>query len=112
MKAIKDLLQRIRNDRAKQQGTWIGIDESHIILNALEKSERIETENAELRAGHRLEVVERALIIMAERALEYAQKANVTAMTSDGLFSCDKNVQLALLVNDALRNAEQEMTEE
>lgn len=50
MNAIKDLLQRIRNDRAKQQGTWIGIDESHIILNALEKSERIEAENAELRA--------------------------------------------------------------
>lgn len=50
MSAIKDILQRIRNDRAKQQGTWIGIDESHIILNALEKSERIEAENAELRA--------------------------------------------------------------
>lgn len=49
MSAIKDILQRIRNDRAKQQGTWIGIDESHIILNALEKSERIEAENAELR---------------------------------------------------------------
>lgn len=49
MKAIKDILQRIRNDRAKQRGTWIGIDESHIILNALEKSERIEAENAELR---------------------------------------------------------------
>lgn len=50
MKAIKDLLQRIRTDREKKQGTWIGVDESHIILNALEKSERIETENAELRA--------------------------------------------------------------
>lgn len=49
MKAIKDLLQRIRTDRKNRQGTWIGIDESHIILNALEKSERIETENAELR---------------------------------------------------------------
>lgn len=49
MNAINDLLQRIRNDRAKQQGTWIGIDESHIILNALEKSERIEAENAEVR---------------------------------------------------------------
>ena len=49
MNAIKDLLQRIRNDRAKQQGTWIGIDESHIILNALEKSERIEIDNAEFR---------------------------------------------------------------
>lgn len=50
MKAIKDLLQRIRTDRENRQGTWIGIDESHIILNALEKSERIEAENAELRA--------------------------------------------------------------
>ena len=50
MKAIKDLLQRIRTDRKNRQGTWIGIDESHIILNALEKSERIEAENAELRA--------------------------------------------------------------
>lgn len=50
MKAIKDLLQRIRTDRENRQGTWIGIDESHIILNALEKSERIETENTELRA--------------------------------------------------------------
>lgn len=50
MNAIKDLLQRIRTDREKKQGTWIGIDESHIILNALEKSERIEAENAELRA--------------------------------------------------------------
>ena len=49
MKAIKDLLQRIMTDRENRQGTWIGIDESHIILNALEKSERIETENAELR---------------------------------------------------------------
>lgn len=50
MKAIKDLLQRIRTDRKNRQGTWIGINESHIILNALEKSERIETETAELRA--------------------------------------------------------------
>lgn len=50
MKAIKDLLQRIRTDRKNRQGTWIGIDESHIILNALAKSERIEAENAELRA--------------------------------------------------------------
>lgn len=49
MNAIKDLLQRIRTDREKKQGTWIGVDESHIILNALEKSERIETENAEVR---------------------------------------------------------------
>ena len=49
MNAIKDLLQRIRTDREKKQGTWIGIDESHIILNAFEKSERIETENAEVR---------------------------------------------------------------
>lgn len=50
MGAIKDILQRIRNDRTKMQGTWIGIDESHIILNAIEKSERIEAEVAELRA--------------------------------------------------------------
>lgn len=49
MNAAKDLLQRIRTDREKKQGTWIGVDESHIILNALEKSERIETENAEVR---------------------------------------------------------------
>lgn len=53
------------------------------------------------------ETMARALIIMAERVLEYAQKAKVTAMTSDGLFSCDKDAQLALLVNDALRKAEQ-----
>lgn len=70
---------------------------------------RLKAENAELRARHRVEVVERALVIMAERVLEYAQKAKVTAMTSDGLFSCDKNAQLALLVNDALLKAEQEM---
>lgn len=62
--------------------------------------------------ARRAEVAERALVIMAERVLEYAQKAKVTAMTSDGLFSCDKNAQLALLVNDALLKAEQEMTEE
>lgn len=58
MNAIKDLLQRIRNDRAKQQGTWIGVDESHIILNALEKSERIEAENAEVRKQAVQEFVE------------------------------------------------------
>lgn len=58
---------------------------------------------------HRAEVAERALVITAERVLEYAQKAKVTAMTSDGLFSCDKNAQLALLANDALIKAEQEM---
>lgn len=52
------------------------------------------------------------MVIMAERVLEYAEKANVTAMTSDGLFSCNKGAQLALLVNDALREAEQKMTEE
>ena len=63
-------------------------------------------------ARHRAEVAERALVIMAEKVVEYAEKANVTAMTSDGLFSCDKNAQLALLVNDALRKAEQKMTEE
>lgn len=73
---------------------------------------RLTAENAELRARHRVEVVERALVIMAERVLEYAEKAKVTAMTSDGLFSCDKDAQLALLVNDALRKAEQEMTRE
>lgn len=50
MKAIKDLLQRIRTDRKNRQGTWIGIDESHIILNALEKSEQLQTEIIELRA--------------------------------------------------------------
>ena len=61
---------------------------------------------------HRAEVLERALIIMAEKVLEYAQKAKVTAMTSDGLFSCEKDVQLALLANDALIKAEQKMTEE
>lgn len=58
MNAINDLLQRIRNDRAKQQGTWIGVDESHIILNALEKSERIETENADVRKRAVQEFVE------------------------------------------------------
>lgn len=68
MKAIKDLLQRIRTDREKKQGTWIGVDESHIILNALEKSERIETEVAELRA--RLEkAVELPCKVMIERTL-------------------------------------------
>lgn len=56
---------------------------------------------------HRAEVAERALVIMAKKVLEYAEKAKVTAMTSDGLFSCDKDAQLALLVNDALRKAEQ-----
>lgn len=50
MKAIKDLLQRIRTDRKNRQGTWIGIDERHIILNALEKSEQLQTEIIELRA--------------------------------------------------------------
>lgn len=58
---------------------------------------------------HRAEVAERALVIIAERVLEYAQKAKVTAMTSDGLFSYDKDAQLALLVNDALLKAEQKM---
>ena len=61
---------------------------------------------------HRAEVLERALIIMAERVLEYAKKAKVTATTSDGMFGCEKDVQLALLVNDALRKAEQKITEE
>lgn len=61
---------------------------------------------------HRAEVAERALIIMAENVLEYAQKAKVTAMTSDGMFSCEKDVQLALLANDALRKAEQKLAEE
>lgn len=61
---------------------------------------------------HRVEVLEQALIIIAERVVEYAKNAKVTAMTSDGLFSCDKDAQLALLVNDALREAGQEITEE
>ena len=64
------------------------------------------------RAEHRVEVLERALVIMAERVLEYAEKANVMAMTSDGLFSCEKGALLALLANDALLKAEQKMTEE
>ena len=61
------------------------------------------------RLKHRAEVEERALVIIAERVLEYAQKAKVTAMTSGGLFSYDKDAQLALLVNDALLKAEQKM---
>lgn len=63
-------------------------------------------------AKHRAEVAARALVIMAERVLEYAEKAKVTATTSDGLFSYDKGAQLALLANDALLKAEQKMTEE
>ena len=54
---------------------------------------------------------ERALVIIAERVLAYAEKARVTAMTSDGLFSCDKNAQLALLTNDALIEAEARLKE-
>lgn len=61
---------------------------------------------------HRVEVLERALIIMAERVLEYAEKAKLMAMTSDGMFSFAKDAQLALLTNDALIKAEQKMTEE
>lgn len=61
---------------------------------------------------HRAEVAERALIIMAERVLEYAENAKVMATTSDGLFSCEKDAQLALLVNDALLKAEQKLAEE
>ncbi len=61
---------------------------------------------------HRAEVLERALIIMAERVLEYAQNAKVMAMTSDGMFGCEKDVQLALLANDALLKAEQQIVEE
>lgn len=64
------------------------------------------------KAEHRAEVAERALVIMAERVLEYAEKANVMATTSDGLFSCDKDAQLALLANDALCKAEQKIVEE
>lgn len=59
----------------------------------------------------RAEVAERALVIMAESALAYAEKAKVTAMTSDGFFSCDKDAQLALLVNDALLKAEARLKE-
>ena len=60
---------------------------------------------------HHAEVAERALIIMAERVLEYVEKAKVTAMTSDGLFSCDKNTQIVLLANDALLKAKKELAE-
>ena len=63
-------------------------------------------------ARHRAEVAERALVIMAERVLAYAEKAKVTAMTSDGMFGGEKDVQLALLANDALRKAEQQIVEE
>lgn len=69
-------------------------------------------QNAAKKQNRRTEVAERALVIMAERVLEYAEKANVTAMTSDGLFSYEKGTQLALLANDALLKAEQKMTEE
>lgn len=64
------------------------------------------------RVEHRVEVLERALVIMAEGVLEYAKKAKVMATTSDGSFSCEMGAQLALLANDALRKAEQKMTEE
>ena len=75
---------------------------------------RLKAENAALHerlkeVEHRAEVEERALVIIAERVLEYAQKAKVTAMTSGGLFSYDKDAQLALLVNDAPLKAEQKM---
>ena len=66
MKAIKDLLQRIRTDRKNRQGTWIGIDESHIILNALEKSEQLQTEIIELRA--RLEKAVELLLNALEKS--------------------------------------------
>lgn len=48
--AIKDIVQRIRADRAKRQDTRIAFNESHIVLNFLEKMQRLESENAELRA--------------------------------------------------------------
>ena len=75
---------------------------------------RLKAENADpherlKEVEHRAEVEERALVIIAERVLEYAQKAKVTAMTSGGLFSYDKDAQPALLVNDALLKAEQKM---
>lgn len=75
-----------------------------------EEVEKIVKERDEYK--HRAQVAERALVITAERVLEYAEKANMTAMTSDGFFSCDKDAQLALLANDALLKAEQKMTEE
>lgn len=76
-------------------------------LYSCEEVEQIVNERDEYK--HRAEVEERALVIIAERVLEYAQKAKVTAMTSGGLFSYDKDAQLALLVNDALLKAEQKM---
>lgn len=69
-------------------------------------------QNAAKKQKRRAEVAERALIIMAEKVLEYAQKAKVTATTSDGMFGCEKDVQLALLANDALLKAEQQIVEE
>lgn len=69
-------------------------------------------QNAAKKQKRRAEVVERALVIMAKRVLEYAEKAKVMATTSDGLFSCEKDAQLALLANDALLKAEQKLAEE
>lgn len=61
---------------------------------------------------HRAEVAEGALVIMAKKVLEYAEKAKVTAMTSDGMSGCEKSVQLANLVSGALLQAEQKLAEE
>ena len=43
------------------------------------------------------------------RALPQNMRDLAAKFKSDGLFSCDKNAQLALLVNDALLKAEQKM---
>lgn len=48
---------------------------------------------------------EEALIIMAKRAISYAEKAKIPVTTSDGWFGCEKNVQIALLVDDVMREA-------
>ena len=87
-----------------------GIERLAELEDKIERGELVPAAEYES-ARHHAEVVERALIIMAERVLEYAEKAKVMAMMSDGLFSCDKNTQIALLANDALRKAEARLKE-
>ena len=44
-----------------------------------------------------------------ERAWRDIMRDLAAKFKSDGMFGCDKNAQLALLVNDALLKAEQKM---
>lgn len=64
LERVKEIRERIRDDRVHYRDSILTLRESHIVMNALQALEAYEKENSELR--HRAEVAERQAILLSK----------------------------------------------